>query len=275
MSPTTKATRSGFHRYKVPPISAAWLAERIGDHRVPQRRIAEAIEMDPPALSRALAGRRRLTLREFDLIERTLEAYCPAAPGPAARALRMARMPRAEVSRLTGIPEARLLDIAMGHGDRATGQEARALSVFDPDSDITDEVGISGGKVVARDGTIPVLAAPVPQGEGRYGPFGPEVDRVAAPTKLANANAAFAFYVPDDGLAPRYLRGELLYVQPGRAPQPDRWGVVIAESGCTFGRLVAGGGRGAGDGIMTPNGTVIALGALPGRMARIAGSWID
>lgn len=66
------------------------------------------------------------------------------------------------------------------------------------------------------------------------------VDRVARPSFLAHAADAYAFYMADDGMAPMYRQGQLLFVHPAKPPVP-RQGVVLLlrEGEVRVGALVA------------------------------------
>ena len=58
-------------------------------------------------------------------------------------------------------------------------------------------------------------------GEGGEFTFnGTEIDIVRRPLALIGVDNAFAIYVAGDSMAPRFEPGELLFVHPGRPPQP-------------------------------------------------------
>lgn len=57
------------------------------------------------------------------------------------------------------------------------------------------------------------------------------IDWVARHPAQAGIHAAFALYAEDESMAPRYLRGETVYVHPHRPPAPPQDVVLLAPSG--------------------------------------------
>lgn len=55
---------------------------------------------------------------------------------------------------------------------------------------------------------------------------GDVIDRVKYPPALVNVPGAYAIYARGDSMEPRYYEGELVYVHPGRPPQPGSFVVV-------------------------------------------------
>lgn len=55
---------------------------------------------------------------------------------------------------------------------------------------------------------------------------GDVIDRVKYPPALVNVPGAYAIYCRGDSMEPRYFEGELVYVHPGRPPQPGSFVVV-------------------------------------------------
>ena len=69
---------------------------------------------------------------------------------------------------------------------------------------------------------LPVLGNPMP-GLGEYLFLGGAMDHVARPRPLEQNARAYAAYVHDDSMAPRYLVGECLYLAPGLPPRPGTY----------------------------------------------------
>jgi len=57
------------------------------------------------------------------------------------------------------------------------------------------------------------------------------IDFVARHPQQAGIADAFAYYMQDDTMAPRYFAGEIVYVHPHRPPQPPHDCVVILKNG--------------------------------------------
>lgn len=57
------------------------------------------------------------------------------------------------------------------------------------------------------------------------------IDWVARHPAQAGIQAAFAIYAENENMAPRYLRGETVYVHPHRPPAPPQDVVLLAPSG--------------------------------------------
>lgn len=65
------------------------------------------------------------------------------------------------------------------------------------------------------------------------------LDYVARHPLQAGIADAFAYYMPDDTLAPRYYSGEIIYVHPTRPPAPARDCIILHPDGtATLARLV-------------------------------------
>jgi phage repressor protein C with HTH and peptisase S24 domain len=65
-------------------------------------------------------------------------------------------------------------------------------------------------------GDLPVMGAVKGGAEGFYFNEGEAKEYVVRPATLAGARNAFALYVDGDSMEPRYLAGEILYVNPNR-----------------------------------------------------------
>lgn len=63
---------------------------------------------------------------------------------------------------------------------------------------------------------------------------GEVVDWVQRHPSQIGVRDAFAIYVFSDSMEPRYFRGELIYVHPGRPPEPNRDVVIEMKSGDAY-----------------------------------------
>lgn len=76
------------------------------------------------------------------------------------------------------------------------------------------------------DAVLPVVPVYALTDTGRDTP----IDYVPRHPQQIGMAEAFAFYVPDDALAPRYYAGEMIYLHPTRPPQLARDCAVILKS---------------------------------------------
>lgn len=60
--------------------------------------------------------------------------------------------------------------------------------------------------------------------------WGSAVDYVARPPGIAHVRSAFAMYVANDSMEPRYFRSELVYLNPRRPAAPGDFVVVVLRS---------------------------------------------
>ena len=67
-------------RMYVSDSDIAWLNEQMERYKIPQRRLAEALEMDPSTLNRALAGNRKVKRVEFSKALAFIESVIPRHP---------------------------------------------------------------------------------------------------------------------------------------------------------------------------------------------------
>lgn len=73
---------------------------------------------------------------------------------------------------------------------------------------------------------LPVFGTAVGGNEGDFLLNGTTVDYVRRPPALASIKDAFAVFLQGDSMAPRFERGELLYIHPGRPATPGRYVLV-------------------------------------------------
>jgi len=85
---------------------------------------------------------------------------------------------------------------------------------------------------------LPDAMAPVPVRDAQGGET--PIDWTPRHPAQAGIRAAFALYVTDDRMAPRYFAGETVYVHPHRPPAPPQDVVIAAPSGAlTLCRLIS------------------------------------
>ena len=78
--------------------------------------------------------------------------------------------------------------------------------------------------------SIPVYGRPSPQsGHGLIMDYSQSVDFTPAPSNLDLVTDAYACFVPDNSMAPRYAAGELVYVHPGRSVGPGAYALIVRD----------------------------------------------
>lgn len=163
-------------------IDAAWVREQLDRSRKTQRALATSLNLDPSGVSRLLEGSRKIKTEEIPLL---LDFF---GSGGA----------------LASAPEAAPVD----RGDetpRNEGHPRRSRPGPKPRTKGTDDLPVYG--------TLMRLAAlefevrdPKP------------AEYRARPPQLVGVLGAYAIFVPDGSLSPRYHPGEVLYVHPGKPP---------------------------------------------------------
>lgn len=115
---------------------------------------------------------------------------------------------REEVLALAGIREAAAgaaVELAPGLPGRSEVELANAAE-------------LPGNNVFPRD--LPVYGVAVGGSEGDFSFNGTVVDYVRRPPMLTKIGNAFGVYVIGDSMSPRFDDGDLVFVHPGRPPQP-------------------------------------------------------
>jgi phage repressor protein C with HTH and peptisase S24 domain len=77
---------------------------------------------------------------------------------------------------------------------------------------------LPGNNVFPRD--LPVYGVAIGGSEGDFSFNGTVVDYVRRPPMLSRIGNAFGVYVIGDSMSPRFDHGDLVFVHPGRPPQP-------------------------------------------------------
>lgn len=208
-------------------VELAWLSQQIALARVTQRAVADAARLDPSSLSRSLEGRRKMRVTEFVAAVDYLERVAAPQDG-IARAIWDRRVPIATLARSSGLPESRIGSIVGGSGDAPTAEEAfrlrQALGLA------RDEPGAPRPDAAPAEPTIPILAASAMESNGWYGALEEAAEHRACPAPLRGVAGAFGMVIGDDRwLAPRWTRGEVVFINPARPAVLGRWIMCIAR----------------------------------------------
>jgi len=115
---------------------------------------------------------------------------------------------RPEVLALAGIQEAR------------TGPHPELAAVLPgrTEVELAKAAELPGNSAFSRD--LPVYGVAIGGTEGDFSFNGTVVDYVRRPPMLMKIGNAFGVYVIGDSMSPRYDQGDLVFVHPGRPPQP-------------------------------------------------------
>ncbi|MDY0008594.1 MAG: LexA family transcriptional regulator [Bdellovibrionales bacterium] len=163
--------------------------------RLTQRGLAERMGLDPAAVNRMLYGRRSIMAEEIPVIEDYLgEKLDLTETAPIVLRRRG----------LSDIPQADVAPPAQNQNFTMQPVSAQAAHPVLPDS---------------------MTPVPVYSTQGDETP----IDWTARHPAQAGMRSAFALYVPDNRMTPRYFAGEIVYVHPHRPPAAPQ-DVVIAHS---------------------------------------------
>lgn len=110
---------------------------------------------------------------------------------------------------------ARALDVSVDW--LLTGREGGAFSISSSHvGSVAEGVALSGS-ALHQAGQLPVLSINITAYTGIYRKDSGVADYVVRPPQLSGIEAAFALPVIDDAFSPRYVRGDMLLVHPGRS----------------------------------------------------------
>ena len=168
-----------------------------------QKGLAEHLGMNPAAVNRMLHGQRNIRAEEIPLIEEYIRTRLDlSSPGPSANT-KYNQDERGQVLRkLSDVP---LQPLAPAATD-ATLQQLVPVYGYAAGS-LQKGLNLANGEVV---------------------------DWVTRhPAQLGTGNA-FAVYVFSDSMEPRYFRGELVYVHPGRPPETGRDCIIEMNNGDAY-----------------------------------------
>lgn len=160
-----------------------------------QRGLAERMDLNPAAINRMLFGARRIKAEELPIIESYLGV-------------------RLDVPYPQGAPEHPARGRGFSEGaPMPPGYEANApVPVY----------GYAAG------------SAPSGKGSGLNLTNGEVVDWAPRHPLLTGIRDAFAIYVFSDSMEPRYFRGELVYVHPGRPAEAGKDCVIEMKNGDAY-----------------------------------------
>ena len=154
-----------------------WIRDGLLKSGKTQRGLAAALGVDPSAISRLLAGTRQLRVAELPVVAAYLDSPIPP-----------------DLSPDTG----RAPDPRGNAPVRAATTNPRDLPVLG-----TAVGGSAGGSPDGHDGMFLMN--------------GEILDYIERPPSLRGVASAYAVYVADTSMVPRYFPGETLHVHPGRA----------------------------------------------------------
>ena len=162
-----------------------WLADRLAELEMSKAAFARAIEKPSARVHEWIRG-----------------DWKPAA----------ADLPK--VAAALDVPPAAIL--LMEAGKARTLAEAVTLATETPQTMAPIEVGTFGQW--PRD--VPVLGTVIGGSGGDFEMSGTVVDRVRRPPGIANARNVFALFVDGESMEPRFIRGDLIYINPSRPAAP-------------------------------------------------------
>ena len=158
-----------------------WIRDGLAKPGKTQRGLATAMGVDPSAISRLLAGTRQLRAAELPVVAAYLESEIPTGFTP---------------------------DLA-----RESGRSTQAVPAT--------PVHTSGPTSGAGNRDLPVMGTALGGSAGGSGGMflmnGEIHDYIERPPSLRGVASAYAVYVADTSMVPRYFPGETLHVHPGRA----------------------------------------------------------
>jgi hypothetical protein len=196
-----------------PWIDAEWIRNRLHTTGQTQKALAYALDLDPSAVSRLLDGARQLKPHE---IPRIIEFFQnPSTPEqPVEGGVR-----------------------SIDYGGKPHGTtEAFADRHLEKRKVYRAPSGPRPKAKAAAD--LPILGPLVADPRGFYALEVGEAERRPAPPQLTGVSGAYALFIPDDRLAPRYRAGEVIYIHPSRPPTVGSFVVVRFRS--PAGKVVIG-----------------------------------
>lgn len=171
-----------------PWIDAEWIRVRLHESGRTQRELAKALSVDASAISRLLDGRRQLKAHEIPIV---VEFFSSAATVTG----NVAATPNPPVEAAPQTARA-----------RPGPSQARQRTTS------TTEMPVYGPLTRGTDDEYFL--------EGIAGEYRPR------PPQLSGVAGAFALFLPDDELAPRYRAGEVIYVHPSKPPLSGTYVVI-------------------------------------------------
>jgi len=165
------------------PMQHTWVKQRLRELGKTSRELARALGISPPRVSEMFAGNRAIDGDEVQKLARFLE------------------MPVEWVAKKAA------------EGGLLEGSPVKLSEI-----DMEDRVDVPVASRMTKD--VKVLGVAIGGSEGDFLINGEVVDRVRRPPALVDVKDAFALYLAGDSMAPRYEPGDLIYLNPARAPRP-------------------------------------------------------
>jgi phage repressor protein C with HTH and peptisase S24 domain len=168
-----------------------------------QKGLAERMGLNPAAINRMLYGRRNIMAEEIPMIEDYLGVKLELSPPSVTANIEYRQEARAAMRRgFSDVPAQSLPASAEGSA------AAHMVPVY----------GYAAGSLQ----------------KGMNLSNGEVVDWVTRHPAQFGINNAFAVYVFSDSMEPRYFRGELVYVHPGRPPEMNRDCIIEMKNGDAY-----------------------------------------
>jgi len=162
-----------------------WLEDRLAETGKSKAALARALDVKSPRVHEMIRGERRMSATEIPLVAAFLEVSANAI-------------------------------MLLESGRAATLAEALAHASETPQT--MDRIEVPNFGEWPRD--VPVLGTVRGGIGGDFEMSGTVVDRVRRPPGIASARNVFALFVDGESMEPRYVRGDLIYVNPSRPAAP-------------------------------------------------------
>jgi hypothetical protein len=173
-----------------PWVDAEWIRNRLRSTGMTQRALAQALELDPSAVSRLLDGSRQLKGQE---IPKVIDFFQASSSAPATG---QSDSPGVQID---SPRPSRTWETFGGQHPSRSGRP-------------------SSGPRAKQVGQMPTYGLLPAKTGGFYALDALPTEYRPSPPQLAGVNDAFALFVPDEKLSPRYRMGEVIYVHPNKPP---------------------------------------------------------
>jgi phage repressor protein C with HTH and peptisase S24 domain len=171
---------------KLPPtMSMRFIPKRLADLGLNQNDLAQALGIDASGVSRMLKGERHIRANEVAVIAQLLRITVDDL-----------------VRELQSVEKS------------VENEETRILEAVR--SPVAVRTNTARPIQTSGEGPIAVMGRPVLGGGGSFEMTPRSVDAVPRPRVLDGVPGAYAVFMPDDSMEPRYFTGELLFIHPGK-----------------------------------------------------------
>ena len=180
-----------------------WIAQKLAENtQLSQKGLANALGVNPSAVNRMLHGRRAIKVDEVSVIENYLGAYYQT------------------------------YDNKMEDMDRFASAAASAhMRTYAPPPQMDVQHIYRRENASLRNAPTPIDPVPVYQIKKDQKDMGPVVDWVVRHPSQIGLDDSFALYIGDHQYAPRYQKGEAIYLHPSRPPEMGRDCLVERHDG--------------------------------------------